>query len=196
MDNKFFTFIRHYLSYIDNGNFFRKPFNWLYTLLAIVNLLIPIYVFYQASENNIFDSPAKFVIVFLLLWVIVAFAGLVGFHLWWDRKSKINTSSTAGDEFIATPALSHFIQTFGEWIGTWIGLVGFGFALLTTIILGDQGYYLGVSLGIPYLNTGWMAVLTMPIAGFLIIVFSRFLAEQIKALSAIANNTKPRQTSP
>ena len=196
MENKLLTFIRPYLSFIDNGHFFRKPFRWLYTLLAIVNLLIPIYVFYQASDNRIFDSPAKFVIVFLLLWVIVAFAGWVGFQLWWDRKSKIDMSSTAGDEFIATPALSHFIQTLGEWIGTWIGLVGFGFALLTTIILGDEGYDIEESLGIPYLNTGWMAILTMPIVGFLIIVFSRFLAEQIKALSAIANNTKKQQTSP
>ena len=196
MDNKFFTFIRPYLSYIDNGHFFHKPFNWLYTLLAIVNLFIPIYVFYQASENNIFDSPAKFVIVFLLLWVIIAFAGWVGFQLWWDRKSKIDMSSTAGDEFIATPALSHFIQTFGEWIGTWVGLVGFGFALLSSIILGADGDYLARNLDIPYLNTGWLFVITMPIAGFLIIVFSRFLAEQIKALSAIANNTKQRQTSP
>ena len=120
MENKLLTFIRPYLSFIDNGHFFRKPFSWLYTLLAIVNLLIPIYVFYQASDNRIFDEPAKFVIVFLLLWVIVAFAGWVGFQLWWDRKSKIDMSSTAGDEFIATPALSHFIQTLGEWIGIWI----------------------------------------------------------------------------
>jgi len=198
MENKFLTFIRPYLSFIDNGHFFRQPFSWLYTLLAIVNLLIPIYVFYQASHNIIFDRPAKFVIVFLLRLVIVAFAGWVGFQLWWDRKSKIDMSSTAGDEFIATPVLSHFIQTLGEWIGTWIGLVGFGFALLTTIILRDD--YFVVSLGIPYLNTGWnsgwMAILTMPIVGFLIIVFSRFLAEQFKALSAIANNTKKQQTSP
>lgn len=196
MENKFLTFIRPYLSFIDNGHFFRKPFSWLYTLLAIINLLIPINVFYQASDNRIFDSPAKYIIVFLLVWVIIAFASWVGFQLWWDRKSKINMASTAGDEFIATPALSHFIQTLGEWIGTWIGLVGFGFALLATIILGDEGYYLGNSFGIPYLNTGWMAILSMPIVGFLIIVFSRFLAEQIKALSAIANNTKQRQTNP
>jgi len=192
MENKFLTFIRPYLSFIDNGHFFRKPFSWLYTLLAIVNLLIPIYVFYQASHNGIFDYNTAYIIVFLLLWVIVVFAGWVGFQLWWDRKSKIDMSSTAGDEFIATPALSHFIQTLGEWIGTWIGLVGFGFALLTTIILGNDEYYLSESIGIPYLNTnsGWMAILTMPIVGFLIIVFSRFLAEQIRALSAIANNTK------
>ena len=105
-------------------------------------------------------------------------------------------SSTAGDEFVATPVFSHFIQTLGEWFGTYIGLVGFGFALLATIILGDEGRYLGLILGIPYLNTGWMAVITMPIIGFLIIVVSRFLSEQIRALASIANNTKKQQTSP
>lgn len=193
MENKFFTFIKPYLSYIDNGHFFRKPFSWLYTLFAIINLLIPIYVFYQASDNGVFGSPAKFIIVFILLWIIVAFAGWVGFQLWWDRRSKINLSSSAGDGFIATPALSHFIQTFGEWVGTWMLIVGFSAALLSTIILGSDGYYLGGTLGIPYLNSGWLAVLTTPITGFLIIVFSRFVAEQIRALAAIANNTKPRR---
>lgn len=195
MENKFLTFIRPYLSYIDDGHFFRKPFSWLYTLLALVNLLLPIYVFYQASQNRIFDSPAKFVIVFLLLWVIIAFTGWVSFQLWWDRRSKINLSSTTGDDFVATPVFSHFIQTLGEWFGTYIGLVGFGFALLATIILGDEGYYLGRNLGIPYLETGWTAVITMPIIGFLIIVISRFLSEQIRALASIANNTKKQQNS-
>ena len=196
MESKFLTFIRPYLSYIDDGHFFRKPFSWLYSLLAVVNLLLPLYVFYQASQNRIFDMSAKFVIVFLLLWVIVAFTGWVSFQLWWDRRSKINMSSTAGDEFVAIPVFSHFIQTLGEWFGTYIGLVGFGFALLATIILGDEGRYLGLILGIPYLNTGWMAVITMPIIGFLIIVVSRFLSEQIRALASIANNTKKQQTSP
>ena len=195
MENKFLTFIRPYLSYIDDGHFFRKPFSWLYTLLALVNLLLPIYVFYQASQNRIFDSPAKFVIVFLLLWVIIAFTGWVSFQLWWDRRSKINLSSTTGDDFVATPVFSHFIQTLGEWFGTYIGLVGFGFALLATIILGDEGYYLERNLGIPYLETGWTAVITMPIIGFLIIVISRFLSEQIRALASIANNTKKQQNS-
>ena len=164
-------------------------------MLALVNLLLPIYVFYQASQNRIFDSPAKFVIVFLLLWVIIAFTGWVSFQLWWDRRSKINLSSTTGDDFVATPVFSHFIQTLGEWFGTYIGLVGFGFALLATIILGDEGYYLGRNLGIPYLETGWTAVITMPIIGFLIIVISRFLSEQIRALASIANNTKKQQNS-
>ena len=158
--------------------------------IAIINLILPLYIFYMAADNNIFDSPAKFIIVFLLLWVIIAFAGWVSFQLWWDRKSKIIDTSVEGDEFVATPVFSHLIQTIGEWLGTWIGIVGFGFALLTTIILGDDGYYLSRQIGLDFMETGWLFVVLMPIYGFLIIVVTRFLAEQFRALASIANNTK------
>jgi len=190
MDNKFFTFIKPYLSFIDNGHLYRKPFSWLYVLLAILNLLLPIYILYQAIDHNIFEAPTKRLIVFLLVWLILAFAGWISFQLWWDRKSKVIASSLVGDEFVATPVFSHFIQTLGEWFGTWIGIVGFSVALLTTVILGDEAYYFSMSVGLPFLETGFLAVILMPIYGFLIIVVSRFLAEQFRALSSISNNTR------
>jgi len=190
MENKFFTFIKPYLSFIDNGQLYRKPFSWLYTLLAVVNLILPIYIFYQAADNGIFDWEAKFIIVFLLVWIIIAFASWISFQLWWDRKSKVITTSSEGDEFVATPVFSHLIQTFGEWLGTWIGIVGFSVALLTTLILGDGGYYLLSELGLGFMKTGFLFIILMPIYGFLIIVATRFLAEQFRALSSIANNTR------
>lgn len=190
MDNKFFTFIKPYLSFIDNGHLYRRPFSWLYTILAIINLIWPLYVFYMAVDNGVFGSPAKFIIVFLLVWIIIAFAGWVSFQLWWDRKSKIIDTSAEGDEFVATPVTSHLIQTIGEWLGTWIGIVGFGSALLTTIILGDEGYYLFRQLGLGFMQTGFLYIILMPIYSFLIIVATRFLAEQFRALAAIANNTR------
>jgi hypothetical protein len=118
--------------------------------------------------------------------------------LWWNRKTKITFSSDDNAEFVATPAFSHLIQTLGEWFGTWVGLVGFGFALFTTIISRDGFYFVYYQFGIPmqYLGSGWAAVFLMPIYGFLIIVLTRFLSEQIKALSAIVNNTKKQQTTP
>lgn len=190
MDNKFLTFIKPYLSFIDNGYLYRKPFSWLYAIMAIINLILPLYVFYMAADNHIFNSSAKFIIVFLLVWIIIAFASWVSFQLWWDRKSKITDTSTEGDEFVATPVFSHLIQTIGEWLGTWIGIVGFGTALLTTIILGDSGYYFSNLIGFSFIKTGWLFVVLMPIYGFLIIVVTRFLAEQFRALASIANNTR------
>jgi hypothetical protein len=194
MENKFLTFIAPYLTFIDKGHMFRKPFSWLYALIAIINLLLPLYILYQLIDNSIFDAEFKITITLLLAWAVIAFAGWVSFQLWWDRKTKITFSSDDNAEFVATPVFSHLIQTLGEWFGTWIGLVGFCFALLTSIILGEQGGYLSYQFGIPivgeYLRSGWTSVILMPIYGFLIIVLTRFLAEQIKSLSAIANNTK------
>jgi hypothetical protein len=192
MENKFMTFIKSYLSYIDSGNLYRKPFSSLYALMAIINLAIPIYVFYQAVENNIFDSAFKVAIVFLLDWVIIAFASWISFQIWWDRKSKVAITSSDGDEFVATLVLSHLIQTLGEWIGTWIGIVGFLVTLITALFLGNEGFYLSSNIGLGFMQTGGgiLSIILMPVFGFLIIVFTRFLAEQFRALSSIANNTR------
>ena len=190
MEHKFFTFIKPYLSYIDNGHLFTKPFSWLYALIAIVNLLLPINIMYKAYQIRIFDAPAKFVITFMLIWIIIAFVSWVSFQLWWDRRTKMHISNI-GNEFVVTPVFSHFIQTLGEWIGTWIGLVGFSFALFVTIFLGADSS-LGSELGIPYLSAGIANIIIMPIVGFLIIVSSRFLSEQIRAVASIANNTRKR----
>lgn len=189
MDNKFFTFINPFLAYIDKGDFFRKPFSWLYIIIGIANLLAPLFILIQSVRDDIFDAPGKVIFVFIIIWVIMAFAGWLSFQLWWDRKSKVTTTSTEGDEFIATPVFSHFIQTLGEWLGGYIAIVGFFFAFFTTIILSSDPYYLrNLSYGI--LDSGWIAMLLFPIYGFLIIVFSRFLAEQFRALACIANNTR------
>jgi len=90
-------------------------------LLAVLNLFFPIFIFYKAADNTIFDAPAKFIFAFLLIWLIISFASWVSFQLWWDRKTKVTNTSVKGDEFVSTPVFSHLIQTLGEWIGTWIG---------------------------------------------------------------------------
>ena len=50
--------------------------------------------------------------------------------------------------------------------------------------------YLSYQIGVPFLETGIFFIILMPIYGFLVIVGTRFLAEQFRALSAIANNTR------
>ncbi|MEO0282142.1 MAG: hypothetical protein ABIN05_07350 [candidate division WOR-3 bacterium] len=65
MDNRFFTFIKPYLAFIDNGDLFKKPFLWLYTILALINLIIPIYILYEALDNKIFDAGQNMFLYFL-----------------------------------------------------------------------------------------------------------------------------------
>ena len=194
MDNKFLTFIKPYLSLIDNGHFYRKPFSWLYSILAILNLIFPLFVLYIAVDYDIFNGLTDIIIWFLLVWIIITFASWVSFQLWWDRKSKVNDTSVEGDKFVATAVFSHLIQTTGEWLGTWICIVGFGTALLTTILGGEGGYLLS-GVGLDFLETSRLGIVLMPIYGFLIIVATKFLAEQFNALTSIANNTSKKITN-
>ncbi|MGC9375488.1 MAG: hypothetical protein ACP5DQ_10675 [Bacteroidales bacterium] len=191
MDNKFFTFIKPYLSYIDNGHFFRKPFSWLYSLMAIINLIVPFYILYQAADNNnIFLTDPIIVVVFLLNWIIIAIVSWISFQLWWDRKSKVISTSIEGDDFVAIPVIAHLIQTIGEWLGTWIGIVGFWVALITRIFLWDEVPYYFRQLDLEFMGKGFLSVILMPICGFLIIVTTRFFAELYRVLASIANNTR------
>jgi len=153
-------------------------------------LLAPIWILAEAIDNDIFDEKAKVVLIFLLIWAVSALASWVSFQLWWDRRSKLENTSHVDDDFVATPVFSHLIQTFGEWMGTWIGIVGTISALIATLLLGDDANFLLYSIGLDFLSAGFGSIISMPFIGFLIIVFSRFVAEQFRALASIANNTK------
>jgi hypothetical protein len=188
MDNKFFTFIKPYLSFIDSGKLYRKPFYWLYVVLAVINLLFPLYVLYGAIDMHAFSGDAKYVFAFILIWFVILAAGWVGFQIWWDRKDKVQNTSTEGADFPATPVFSHLIQTLGECLGAWVAIVGFGSSLFTWIFLSGDLYGYGYN-AMPFAG-GPLYIILSPIIGFLIIVFSRLVAEQIRALASIANNTK------
>lgn len=190
MNNKFTNFIDPFLDYIDSGKLFRKPFDILYLVFAILNLLLPLFILYTGIKNDIFSTNFKFTITFILIWISIVAASWIGFQIWWNRRTKLNFSSNPEDEFVATPSFSHFIQTAGEWAGSWIAIVGTAVALFTTVFMGSDSYYLTNMLGIPFLSSGFIFIILMPIYGFLIVIVFRFIAEQIRALTSIANNTK------
>jgi hypothetical protein len=187
MKEKFFTFIEPFLSYIDDGKLFRKPFGWLYIVFAGINLLLPFYILYKAIDGGVFEVGAKYVFAFLLIWLVVAAACWAGFQIWWNRREKVLLTSPEGSEFPATPVISHFIQTWGEWMGAWIAIVGFGFSLIAWVFLGEEAAMLGAMTGLPFSESGIVPMIAMPVAGFLTIVVTRFIAEQCRVLAAIAN---------
>ena len=80
MENKFFTFLNPILELIDDGAFFRKPFRWLYMLLAALNLLVPIGVLVAAIDNHVFNAGGKFVVAFIVLFLIICGLSWFGFQ--------------------------------------------------------------------------------------------------------------------
>jgi hypothetical protein len=190
MDNKFFTLIKPYLSFIDSGKLYRKPFSWLYMAIAVLNLLFPFYVLYDVIDRGaLIYADAKIIFSFVFALLVLIGAGWISFQIWWDRKDKVLQTTVDGVDFPSTPVISHFIQTVGEWFGTWLAVAGVGCTFFALICFGYNSYEMSYMLDLP-LYTGIEGIILMPIAGFLVIIFSRLIAEQIRALATVANNTK------
>lgn len=189
MNSKFLEFYKPFFEYIDSGKFFRTPFGWLYAVLAGFNLLVPLMILYIAIDNRLFSMGAAFFFAFVILWIVIAGASWLGFQIWWNRRQALASQSSPDPDFVATPVYTHFLQTAGEWCGSWIAIVGAGAGLVSGIFLRDET--LEYMLPIPLISAGgFLSVLLMPVLGFLIIIVSRVIAEQVRALVAVAINTK------
>jgi hypothetical protein len=180
----FFGFSKPYLDFIGKG----KIYNLVYIVMAVINLLLPFVIIFLAVDSGIFRNGAKFTVAFIFSWLVIVFACWVGFQLWWDRRAKI--TNLENSEFVATPIFSDLFQTFGEWVGTMIGIIGAGVGLIASIFLGNGANYLFSSIGLGFMRFGVSVIIVGPIIGFFIIIISRFFAEQLRILAALANNTK------
>jgi hypothetical protein len=184
--NRFFAFSRPYLVFLDKG----KILSLVYYLMAVINVIIPFKVLFSVIDSGFFNwAGLNFVLALILSWAAVVFACFIGFQLWWERREKVKAIETS--QFVATVIFSEIVQTFGEWLGTMIGIVGAGIGLFGSIFLGDIDDLLSTfGLGFGFMQFGIALVLIAPISGFFIIALTRFLAEQIKLLTSLVNNAK------
>jgi len=188
-DNLFLS-IRSILSGLDKGTIIIIPFRWMYNLNALLSLLTPFILYFFGVKNNILEMPSKYVYSFYIMIFIVMIISWMTFQLWWDRKSKINKLFNDGDEFIATHLFAHSLQTIGEYLGIWIGIGGFFIYLLVYIVTRNENDYYMYQIGYFYNKTSLITVFLYPIFGILCIATFRMFSEVIRALPAIANNTK------
>ncbi|MBV6404059.1 MAG: hypothetical protein GFGODING_00807 [Flavobacteriales bacterium] len=176
-------FARPYFALIDGGALFRKPFRILYMVLAALNLLTMLGVLAVMFKGGVSG---------ILIGLFAIFGLWIGFQLWWDRKDRINQFVRPGSEFVALPVFAHFFQTCGEWFGTLMAIVGTG-ASLVMALLGRGGGHGGSPLDMFTAMAGdapLAGLIASPLLGFLILIISRAVAEQFRALVAVANNTK------
>jgi len=183
-EGKFFTFSVPYLEFISRG----RLFNLIYIVMAVINPIIPFVILYQVIDAGFFSLGAKYVFAFILTWFVIVFACWIGFQLWWNRRK--NVISIELSEFFATMFFSEILQTFGEWLGTIIGIIGAGGGLLASIFLGKDVDYLFSMVGLGFMRSGVLIVIIAPLTGFAIILLSRFAAEQIRLRAALVRNTK------
>ncbi|MDR2148083.1 MAG: hypothetical protein LBE91_16675 [Tannerella sp.] len=192
LQSKLLTFINPFLSYIDSGKLFRKPFSWLYIALAAINALIPFIFLVSIFGTASLIGGATYTMAAIFSWLFITAACWVGVQIGWNRKDKVLETSKENDDFPITPVIAHFIQTFGEWLGSFTAIAGFGLSLSTALFLGSAASGLSSMMGGfgAFAGIGFAGIIVNPLLGFLIIIGFRFLAEQFRALAAIANNTR------
>ena len=184
-ESPFFGFAKPYFDFIGKG----KIYSIIYVVMAVINLLLPLGVIFVVIQLGFLQySGARIVVSFILSWLIIAFASWIGFQLWWYRKSSLKKIESA--DFIATPIISEILQTFGEWLGTLIAIIGAGVGIIAAIFLRESSDFLSREYGIAFMDYSPLMIILAPVIGFIIIIIFRFIAEQIRILASIANSTK------
>ena len=181
----FFTFSKPYLEFIGK----EKLFSLVYIILAVINLIIPFVILYQVIDSGFFSwVDAKYIFAFIFTWLVIVFACWIGFQLWWDRRKKAKDSGSS--EFIAILNFSDIMQTFGEWLGTLIAIIGAGGGLIAFIFLGNDLNDLFRMINLGFLSFGPGVIIIGPVIGFFILIIFRFFAELLRIFAALADNTK------
>ncbi|MDR3350887.1 MAG: hypothetical protein LBN98_04500 [Prevotellaceae bacterium] len=190
---KFLSFFDPFFAYIDTGKIFRKPFAWLYGLFALFNVLLPFIILYWMISGELFSLlSAGQIFGLILLWLVIVVGAWFSVLLWWNRLAKVSNLTGDKDDFVVTPAFAHLMQTFGEWLGGYVAIVGCLSALLSWLFLpSDVVAQLFSTLGLGGLfGMGAAGIVVAPLYGFLILIVFRYAAELSRALACIANNTK------
>ena len=186
----FFTLSKPYLEFIGK----EKLFGLVYIILAVINLILPFVILYQVIDSGFFNYvSAKYIFAFIFTWLVIVFACWIGFQLWWDRRKKAKDSGSS--EFIAILNFSDILQTFGEWLGTLIAIIGACGGLIAFIFLGNDLNYLFGMIGLRFLRFGAAVIIIGPVIGFFILIIFRFFAELLRIFAALADNTKEIATN-
>lgn len=129
----------------------------------------------MAINNDLFRyGGGRMIAAFILVWLVIAFVSWLGFQIWWNRREKVYAAATAHDDFVAIPVFSHFIQTFGEWAGMFVGIGGALLTLIAAIFLnGDASMLRMMGTGAFFGSGSLIYIVLNPIYGFIIVVVTR-----------------------
>lgn len=168
----------------------------LYRIIAVLMIALPLFgLIHAIVGGDYFDyfmayfTPAMMVI-FYCIWLISIVAGFLSFLFWWKRSNDIKAISMGKNQFVATSALSHFLRTLGEWIGSYVAIVGFLIIFVSWVVLGDDLDNMTTKFGFHATASNMIAY---PILGFLTVLVFRWISEMLQALVVIADNIKEKQ---
>jgi len=157
--------ISPFLNFLDNNVLFRKPVS---CLAAIISLLIPVSVLIMFVQFGIFksnDVGLVFACIFIL--AVLIFAGFFGALIWWYRRIVRDE----GPDWYKN--IRRFIQTAGEWLGTFTAISVFGIVIVLMIFMSENYEAITGLIPFPVPSLNIAAAIAGPIGGFLIIIATK-----------------------
>lgn len=169
----------------DNGKFF------LIVATVIIDIIVTTFLLSQPLEAYyIFDNHAlkglsvadkTAELVFAIVWLIIA---IFSFGYWMKRIVRMKNLFNQNDEFVVIPLGTYLLQWIGEWIAIILTIGGL-FAIIVSLANVQTSSFM-LSMITSY---GWTGGIIAIIVAICIIFIFRLIAEKIRALAAIANNT-------
>jgi len=157
------------------------------------------------SPSGAFHTPgnkALSIIGLVLFCLFILTIGCVCALVLWNRAAELKNLNTVDDKFTAIPVVSHFIQTLGEFMATYIATMGFVTVLIAVAfktcfgVFGLEKLYV---INLQQLSTEYqygIPFLLVPIiTAFFMLWITKIIAEAIKTFVAIANNTGNQNNS-
>ncbi|MDR2964953.1 MAG: hypothetical protein LBU88_04185 [Treponema sp.] len=152
-------FLGGYLNFVDSTKFFTTPFSWLYVIVALAFLALPVIVLAQGIDVKIFEGDGKIVFGFILLLIASIFGAIIGFVIAWNGRKNENVGKITIDLIIDSVAdllgliiksLAHFLGVFGFFAGLFALL--FGDRLLGSLGIGLDAIH--IMIGVPLFGYG------------------------------------------
>lgn len=169
----------------DNGKFF------LYTAKTIIDIIVttfllsqPYQAYYLFKEKGLqgLSSADKTVeLIFAIVWLIIA---IFSFGYWMKRIKDLDKMYNPNDKFVVIPLGTNLFQWLGEWLALMLTVGGI-FAIIVSLADVHTSSFV-LSLITSY---GWYGGIIAIIVSIIIVFAFRLIAEKVRALAAIANNT-------
>ena len=169
----------------DNGSFFLLIATVIIDILVTTFLLAqPLQAYNTFKDKALVGATASAKSLELIVAIVILIFAIFTFGYWMKRIKKLKQLFNPKDEFVVIPLGSYLFQWIGEWLSLLLLIGGIMGVVLSFITVNTSSFLLNLFANYG-MNGGIIAIVSSPIIVF---VF-RIIAEKIRALTAIANNT-------
>jgi len=125
--------LNSYMDFVDSPRFFTTPFSWLYLVVAVAFLALPIYMLAKGIENEIFRSEGRIILASILMLSAAIAAAFIAFIVAWNGRVNVKSDKLTVELIIdcvadllalSIKAQGHFIGVFGFFAGLFALIFG------------------------------------------------------------------------